>query len=56
MQPYWRRISNYLTNLPNSEIAAKECKACMECFLLCPASYLQAAYVLVEALAFPPAR
>jgi NADH dehydrogenase/NADH:ubiquinone oxidoreductase subunit G len=35
------------------EIAAKECDACKECFPLCPTSYLQAAYVLTEALAFP---
>lgn len=34
------------------EIAAKECKTCMECFPLCPTSYLQAAFVLTEALAF----
>jgi len=36
------------------EIAAKECNDCKECFPLCPTSYLQAAFVLVEALAFPP--
>jgi NADH dehydrogenase/NADH:ubiquinone oxidoreductase subunit G len=36
------------------EIAARECNACKECFPLCPTSYLQAAFVLVEALAFPP--
>jgi bidirectional [NiFe] hydrogenase diaphorase subunit len=35
------------------EIAAKECHACKECFPLCPTSYLQAAFVLTEALAFP---
>jgi len=35
------------------EIAAKECWSCKECFSLCPTSYLQAAYVLTEALAFP---
>jgi bidirectional [NiFe] hydrogenase diaphorase subunit len=35
------------------EIAAKECWNCKECFPLCPTSALQAAYVLVEALAFP---
>ncbi|MBN1772513.1 MAG: (2Fe-2S)-binding protein [Deltaproteobacteria bacterium] len=35
------------------EIAAKECNACKECFELCPTSYLQAAFVLVESLAFP---
>jgi bidirectional [NiFe] hydrogenase diaphorase subunit len=33
------------------EIAAKECGDCKECFPLCPTSYLQAAYVLIEALA-----
>jgi bidirectional [NiFe] hydrogenase diaphorase subunit len=35
------------------EIAAKECNSCKECFPLCPTSYLQAAFVLTEALAFP---
>lgn len=35
------------------EIAAKECDGCKACFPLCPTSYLQAAYVLTEALAFP---
>jgi len=34
------------------EIASRECSKCMECFPLCPTSYLQAAYVLTEALAF----
>jgi len=38
-----------------AEIAARECNACKECFPLCPTSYLQAAFVLVEALAFPSA-
>ncbi len=33
------------------EIAAQECPSCKECFELCPTSYLQAAYVLVESLA-----
>ncbi len=33
------------------EIAQVECEACKECFPLCPPSYLQAAYVLVEAFA-----
>ncbi len=32
------------------EIAARECESCMECFPLCPTSYLQAAYVLVGGL------
>ena len=35
------------------EIAAKNCWDCKECFPLCPTSYLQAAYVLTEALSFP---
>ena len=35
------------------EIASKECKTCRECFPLCPTSYLQAAFVLSEALSFP---
>jgi bidirectional [NiFe] hydrogenase diaphorase subunit len=35
------------------EIAAKECNDCKQCFPLCPTSYLQAAYVLVESFAFP---
>jgi bidirectional [NiFe] hydrogenase diaphorase subunit len=35
------------------EIASRECAACKECFPLCPTSYLQAAFVLTEALAFP---
>ena len=38
------------------EIASKECWNCKECFPLCPTSALQAAYVLVEALAFPDKR
>lgn len=32
------------------EIAAKECHACKQCFPLCPTSYLQAAFVLVEGM------
>ncbi len=36
-------------------VAAKECNSCKECFPLCPTSYLQAAFVLVETLAFPRA-
>jgi len=34
------------------EIAAAECINCKECFELCPTSYLQAAFVLTESLAF----
>ncbi|MDR2018617.1 MAG: (2Fe-2S)-binding protein [Syntrophobacterales bacterium] len=37
------------------DIAAKECWNCKECFPLCPTEALQAAFVLVEALAFPAA-
>jgi bidirectional [NiFe] hydrogenase diaphorase subunit len=33
------------------EIAAKECWKCRECFPLCPTEYLQATFVLTEALA-----
>jgi len=36
------------------EIASKECWGCKECFPLCPTEALQAAYVLVEALAAFP--
>jgi len=32
------------------EIASKECEACKECFPLCPTSYVQAAFVLLESL------
>ncbi|GAB4248387.1 2Fe-2S iron-sulfur cluster-binding protein [Deferrisoma sp.] len=35
------------------ELAAEECWRCRECFPLCPTSWLQAAYVLVEAIRFP---
>ncbi|MFC2114075.1 2Fe-2S iron-sulfur cluster-binding protein [Bacteroidota bacterium] len=45
-----RGINKEISFIP--EIAAKECKGCMECFPLCPTSYLQAAFVLTEALAF----
>jgi NADH dehydrogenase/NADH:ubiquinone oxidoreductase subunit G len=31
------------------EVATKECNGCKECFPLCPTSYLQAAFVLLEA-------
>lgn len=34
------------------EIASKDCSSCKECFLLCPTSYLQASFVLVEGLMF----
>ena len=46
-----RGINKEISFIP--EIAAKECNACKECFPLCPTSYLQAAFVLTEALAFP---
>jgi bidirectional [NiFe] hydrogenase diaphorase subunit len=43
-----RGIRKEISFIP--EIATRECKNCMECFPLCPTSYLQAAFVLVEAL------
>ncbi|MBL6963024.1 MAG: (2Fe-2S)-binding protein [Bacteroidetes bacterium] len=48
-----RGINKEICFIP--EIASKECKGCMECFPLCPTSYLQAAFVLTEAMAFPEA-
>jgi bidirectional [NiFe] hydrogenase diaphorase subunit len=45
-----RGLRKEISFLP--EIAAKECNDCKECFPLCPTSYLQAAFVLTEALAF----
>ena len=47
-----RGVRKEISFLP--EIASKECHSCKECFPLCPTSYLQAAFVLVEA--FAPAR
>ncbi len=46
-----RGINKEISFIP--EIAAKECNDCKECFPLCPTSYLQAVFVLTEALAFP---
>ncbi|TET32322.1 MAG: 2Fe-2S iron-sulfur cluster binding domain-containing protein [Planctomycetota bacterium] len=46
-----RGIRKEISFIP--EIAAKECWNCKECFPLCPTSYLQAAFVLTESLAFP---
>ena len=48
-----RGIRKEISFIP--EIASRECNGCKECFPLCPTSYLQAAFVLVEALAFPSA-
>jgi len=48
-----RGIRKEISFIP--EIASKECWNCKECFQLCPTEALQAAYVLVEALAFPSA-
>jgi len=48
-----RGIRKEISFIP--EIAFQECHSCMECFPLCPTSYLQAAYVLTLALAFPSA-
>ena len=46
-----RGIRKEISFIP--EIASKECWDCKECFPLCPTEALQAAYVLVEAFAFP---
>ncbi len=46
-----RGIRKEISFIP--DIASKECNSCKECFPLCPTSYLQAAFVLVESLAFP---
>ncbi|TSA12058.1 MAG: 4Fe-4S dicluster domain-containing protein [Deltaproteobacteria bacterium] len=45
-----RGIKKEISFIP--EIASKECHNCMECFPLCPTSWLQAAFVFTEALAF----
>jgi len=45
-----RGINKEISFIP--EIASVECRDCMECFPLCPTSYLQAAFVLTEGLAF----
>jgi NADH dehydrogenase/NADH:ubiquinone oxidoreductase subunit G len=47
-----RGIRKEISFIP--EIASKECWNCKECFPLCPTEALQAAYVLVEALASFP--
>jgi len=49
-----RGIRKEISFIP--EIAARECNACKECFPLCPTSYLQAAFVLTQSLAFPEQR
>ena len=46
-----RGIRKEISFIP--EIASRECWNCKECFPLCPTEALQAAYVLVEAFAFP---
>ncbi len=46
-----RGINKEICFIP--DIASKECNSCKECFPLCPTSYLQAAFVFIEALAFP---
>ena len=47
-----RGASREISFIP--EVASKECWNYKECFPLCPTSYLQAAYHLMEGLAFPP--
>jgi predicted molibdopterin-dependent oxidoreductase YjgC len=48
-----RGIRKEISFIP--EIAAKECHNCMECFPLCPTSWVQAVFVLTEALTSPGA-
>ncbi|MDF1562559.1 MAG: 2Fe-2S iron-sulfur cluster-binding protein [Deltaproteobacteria bacterium] len=43
-----RGVNKEISFVP--EIAAAACEGCKECFPLCPTSYLQAAFVRVEAL------
>ena len=45
-----RGIRKEISFIP--EIAARECNACKACFPLCPTSYLQAAFVLTQSMAF----
>jgi bidirectional [NiFe] hydrogenase diaphorase subunit len=47
-----RGIGREISFIP--EIASTECLNCKECFPLCPTGALQSAFVLTEALAFPP--
>jgi len=49
-----RGINKEISFIP--QIAAKECNDCKECFPLCPTSYLQAAFVLTQSLAFFPGK
>jgi NADH dehydrogenase/NADH:ubiquinone oxidoreductase subunit G len=49
-----RGINKEISFIP--QIAAIECNDCKECFPLCPTSYLQAAFVLTQALSFPPVK
>ncbi len=49
-----RGINKEISFIP--EVAAKECNDCKECFPLCPTSYLQAAFVLTQSLAFPSSK
>ena len=48
-----RGINKEISFIP--QLAAIECNDCKQCFPLCPTSYLQAAFVLTQALAFPSA-
>jgi NADH dehydrogenase/NADH:ubiquinone oxidoreductase subunit G len=46
-----RGVRKQISFIP--EIAVRVCGPCKECFPLCPTSYLQAAFVLAQSLAFP---
>jgi bidirectional [NiFe] hydrogenase diaphorase subunit len=49
-----RGVKKEISFIP--ELAAEHCNGCKLCFPLCPTSYLQAAFVLTEALSFPKSR
>ena len=46
-----RGVNKEISFIP--ELAAQHCNGCKACFPLCPTSYLQAAFVLTQSLAFP---
>jgi NADH dehydrogenase/NADH:ubiquinone oxidoreductase subunit G len=46
-----RGVGKEISFIP--EVAAEKCASCKECFPLCPTSFAQAAYVLLESQAFP---
>ncbi len=47
------QMSDIILQIEGKDVTAKECRDCKERYPLCPASYLQAAYHLTKAIAFP---